>query len=288
MASKEVIISAGSYRSPHLLILSGVGDSAVLTKYDIPVVFDAPDVGAHFYDHNFTALYWKLKTPGTALGDAILTAPQFFYGLPCDYLAYWHDPAVAVAAKDEGADEDTVRSLADPERCHTEHFTIYAVAGHAPASIYKTDGATATTAIMGMTPTSRGSITISSADPTVAPVIDPNYFGTEADRVAIRNTMRKVLQGMLETEEGKSIVEAELTDTPGYSDEAIDARIRASGGTAFHPSGSCSMGKVVDGQCRVIGLDSLRVVDASIIPLPIAAHTQATVFALAEKAADMI
>jgi len=107
------------------------------------------------------------------------------------------------------------------------------------------------------------------SDPTAHPAIDPNYYATDAD-LAIRNETRKILGWMLSTSVGQSIIEGGLTDHAGDMDKAIDARF-------YHPGGTCAMGKVVDGACRVMGMNGLRVVDASIIPLPIGVH-QATVY----------
>jgi len=216
-----------------------------------------------------------------------LSAPQFSIGLPCDWLAFAHDPAVPATAQLEGADAVSVRHLSHPERCHTEIFFNYVPAGKG-ARKYKPDGRTITSMIVSLTPTSRGSVTLSSASPTAHPVIDPNYYATEADRVAIRTGVRNVLASMLSTPLGQSIVEAELTEHVGDTDGAIDARVEEHGAGFYHPAGTCAMGKVVDGACRVVGVGGLRVVDASIMPLPLGAHYQATVYALAEKAADGI
>jgi len=137
-----------------------------------------------------------------------------------------------------------------------------------------------------MTPTSRGSVSLASADPNANPVIDPNYYATEADRIAIRTGVRRVLKSMLSTSAGQSIVQAELTEHEGDTDEAIDARVEEYEATFYHPGGTCAMGKVVDGACKIAGVNGLRVVDASIIPLPLGAHYHATAYALPEKAAD--
>ncbi|KAF8512206.1 hypothetical protein JB92DRAFT_2930079 [Gautieria morchelliformis] len=287
LASKEVILSAGAYRSPQLLMLSGVGPASTLSRHGILIVLHAPDVGAHLHDHLAVPLYWKLKVPDTAMGGAALSGPVFKFGLPSDWLAFWHDPAVPAAAEAEGADARTVAHLKHPTCCHAEMFTSYTATGSG-ARKYKSNGATATTTVVNMTPTSRGSVSIASADPEDMPVIDPNYYATEADRVALRNAVRKMLVSMLNTEQGHALVEAELTEHRGSSDAAIDARVVEWGATLYHPAGSCAMGKVVDGQCRVIGLERLMVVDASIIPLPLGGHYQATVYALAEKVADPI
>jgi choline dehydrogenase-like flavoprotein len=168
-----------------------------------------------------------------------------------------------------------------PERCHTEIFFSYIPAGKG-ARKYKPDGQTITSTILSLTPTSCGSFTL-SADPTAHPVIDPNYYTTEAVRVAIRTGVRNILASMLSTALGQSIVEH-----VGDTDKAIDARVEGYGTGFYYSGGTCAMGKVVDGACRVVGVDGLRVVDTSIMPLPLEAHYQATVYALAEKAADGI
>ncbi|KAJ5086982.1 hypothetical protein NUU61_008289 [Penicillium alfredii] len=144
-----------------------------------------------------------------------------------------------------------------------------------------------------MLPTSRGSISLTSKDPLAAPRIDPNYYATELDRTAIRAGVRHVPQVYQETEALKDVIEAE-TPPEGYpplrtdsSDEEIDARVRR-GNTFFHPGGSCAMDKAVDSVWRLYGVKGLRVVDASVLPTPIAAHYQICTYTLAERAADFI
>jgi choline dehydrogenase-like flavoprotein len=145
-----------------------------------------------------------------------------------------------------------------------------------------------------MQPTSRGRISISSSNPLDPPVIDPNYYASEVDRVQMRRGVREVLKLMYETVEGKSIVESEVAPeglpvlTTESTDEEIDARVRRVGITFYHAGGSASMGKVVDSECRVVGVRGLRVVDASVLPVSVSAHYQVPVYAVAERAADMI
>ena len=287
-ASKEIVLCAGAYRSPQLLLLSGVGPASSLAAHDIPLVRDLPAVGQNLHDHFSLPLYWELKERGSAMDaapDAKLSAPQFYLGLPADWMAYEHETPVLSAAQREGADDVSLRHLSHPQRCHTEIFFAYVPAGPG-ARKYQPDGKTMTSMILSMTPTSRGSVTLASADPTANPAIDPNCYATEADRVAIRTAVRKVLASTLSTPLGQSIVQAELTEHAGDTDAAIDARVGEYGNTFYHPAGTCAMGSVVDGACRVVGLNGLRIVDASVIPLPLGAHYQATVYALAEKAAD--
>jgi len=145
-----------------------------------------------------------------------------------------------------------------------------------------------------MLPTSRGSITLASSNPSDAPIIDPNYYATEFDRVLFRTGIRKVIQLMLGTSEGQSFVASEMPP-PGFeplgldaSDAEIDARVRRAANTFYHPAGSAAMGSVVDTDLKVYGIGGLRVVDASILPVAICAHYQVPVYALAEQAADII
>jgi choline dehydrogenase len=112
---------------------------------------------------------------------------------------------------------------------------------------YKQDGQTISSMVLAMTPTFRGSVNITSANPTAIPVIDPNYCATKADCVAIRMGVKKVLKSVLSTSIGHSIFEAELTDHVGDMDDAIDGWVQEYGGGFYHPSGTCAMGKVVDG-----------------------------------------
>lgn len=135
------------------------------------------------------------------------------------------------------------------------------------------DGTYITSAVLGMATSSRGSITISSSDPSAAPVIDPNFYATETDRAGIRAGVREVMRVLHETPEGRAMVSGE-TPPEGYpelhystsTDEETDARVRRAGNTFYRPAGSASMGKVVDTELRVIGVKGLRVVGASVIP----------------------
>jgi choline dehydrogenase-like flavoprotein len=155
------------------------------------------------------------------------------------------------------------------------------------------DGTAITVGELNLLPTSRGSVRLASADPLADPLIDPNYFATEADRVVLRQAMRLTMRAF-ETPEGQEIVEREFIPegmtvlTSKSSDAELDARIKKTAATWFHPAGSASMGKVVDTDLKVIGVKKLRVCDVSVLPCPIGAHYQVVSYALAEQAADMI
>ena len=134
---------------------------------------------------------------------------------------------------------------------------------------------------------------LASADPSADPLIDPNYYATEADRVVLRAGIRLAMRA-LETPDGQTIVDEEVVPkgfealTSKSSDEEIDKRVKRSAATWFHPAGSAAMGKVVDTDLRVIGIKGLSVVDASVLPCPIGAHYQVVTYAIAEQAAEII
>ncbi|GFP59598.1 4-pyridoxate dehydrogenase [Trichoderma asperellum] len=297
-ASREIILSCGTYRTPQVLMLSGIGAREDVTRHNIPLTVDCPEVGRNFHDHLAVCLWWKLRHPerGLALGTPEWKGLAYSKGLPSDWIAFSQVPIgiISRALNADGEDPDA-HGLLKPERCHLETLVAYAPAGAQLADVaIPLDGTHITTAVLGMTPTSRGTVTITSNDPETPPKIDPNYYATEADRQALRYGIRQALRLLQETQSGSSIIENEVSPA-GYptlnassTDAEIDARVKRVGNTFYHAGGSASMGKVVDTQLRVYGVDRLRVVDASVIPLPIAAHYQAAVYAIAEKAADLI
>lgn len=297
----EVLLCGGSYRSPQVLMLSGIGPKDELARHNIPQQVESPWVGRNFHDHQMVFRYWKLRHPekGLAMGSPALTDPAFLKGNPADWLATLTVPANglrAALAKDEGnptVSDDHV--LLKGPRSHLEMNVLYGVFGAEQIGLdVPLDGSAIMSYYMACLPSARGSISLASADPTAHPVIDPNYCGTEADRFVMREGWRVLSRLMFETPEGQELVADEIVPE-GHkclpstaADAEIDQRIKIGGVSCSHPGASCSMGKVVDAECRVRGVQGLRVVDASVIPVPLAAHYQAPVFALAEQAVDMI
>lgn len=298
-ASKEIVISAGAYRTPQILMLSGIGPKEELQRHGISVLVEQPHVGQNFHDHLAVAFAFKLRHPekGQAIGTPLWSDPAYQLGLPADWIVLDRISVDAVkqALTIDGCNTEAKHPLLDPSSAHTENLVIYAPAGapltntHVPM-----DGTHMGAIMMPLLVDSRGSITLNSADPQDHPLIDPNYLATETDRTVMREGVKKVLRLFYDTADGQAMVKEE-NPPPGFdalrinsSDEDIDARVRSQGRTLFHAGGSASMGKVVDTNLKVKGVAGLRVVDASVIPIPIGAHYQVCTYAVAEQAADII
>lgn len=290
IASKEVIICCGALRTPQLLMLSGIGPKSELSKHNIKQIAELP-VGQHLHDHGSINIVWKLKNPekGYAFGSPAFNKPEYATGNPMDWMA-------TGAAPDEhlhkAASVDGTTFESGP-RTDYEVTVMYAITAAAPVEMAPMDGTHFTTGVLCLSPTSRGTVTLASDKATDNAIIDPRYFTTEHDRAVIRAGMRLTLQAM-ESEALKDYVEGE-TPPPGMprisstsSDAELDKRVNAMSWSWFHTGGTASMGKVVDTQCRVYGVEGLRVVDTSIMPLSITAHLQAPTYAVAELAADLI
>ncbi|KAI1310326.1 GMC oxidoreductase [Xylaria venustula] len=297
ISSQEVIVAAGAYRTPQLLMLSGIGPRETLEKHGIDVKVESPHVGKNFNDHVKVHLNWKLKDPskGYAIGSGnpIFTQPEFATGVPLSYVAGTNinrDALEAAIAKDEGENAVTPEHyLLKRDWALMETLTLYL--GSPPVGV---DGAHISSALMALKPTSRGTVTIASKDPKDAPLLDPNYFATEVDKAIWRHSLRKVAELMTGDTALGQVVSGE-TPYPGFepirpdsTDEYLDKRVEAHAGSTFHGSSSCSMGKVVDTDLRVKGAQNLRIVDASVFPISVGAHIQAAVYALAEQAAVII
>ena len=235
---KEIICAAGSYRTPQLLMLSGIGPKNTLSQLNIPVLADNSEIGCNLFDHLELTQYWKLRDPsaGYALGsnNPIFTQPQYGLGVPIDWVIKTDVPKDGLAealAADGHASLPDKHPLLRSKRAVMEHLVVYAAASPADPAI-PLNGSHIASTLVHLLPTSTGSVSINSADPTSNPVINPQYLSTEADRYAWRMGLRRTAQLFLGTDAGQSLVESETPpdafrpirlDSP---DAYLDARTR--------------------------------------------------------------
>ena len=298
-ATKEVIVCCGTFRTPQLLMLSGIGPATELEKHGIRMIVDAPDVGANYFDHASLFQFWKLRDPGPAdaMGGPSWTVnPLFSNGLPCDWIVFSSvdteilDPALEA---DGIVTETGKQSLR--ERVHLGLKIVYAPVGAQHMGVdAPMNGQYIASSTMVMLPTSRGTISLASKNPADNPVIDANIYSTRVDKTVLHTGIRKMVHALTETEMGKAVIEREVPPKgmpvlgAGSSEEEIGQRVRRVGGNYFHAAGSVAMGRVVDAGLRVKGVEGVRVVDASVLPVPVSGYPQACLYMLAEKAADLI
>lgn len=292
-ARREIILCAGAIKTPQILMLSGVGPADLLSKYNIPILLDNPEVGRNYFDHFALFQVWKLRNPeeGLSMGTPKWEDQAFYKGLPCDWAVNEGTPAnLLKPALEADAKSGKVTDQSLLDRCLVETMVIYSPVG-APVP---TDGSFVSTSVMLLLPTSRGSVYINSDSPVDAPAIDTNFYDTETDRTALIHGVRRVIKALLGTSAGKSYIESEGAPTgmPALTEESsdadIDTRIRMTGLSHAHSAGTAAMGKVVDAELRIKGVKGLRVADASIFPVAVGGHPQATLYGVAEQAADLL
>src|SRR5450830_133244 len=282
-ARREVLLCSGAIASPQILQRSGVGPAALLRSVGVPVVLDLPGVGANLQDHLEIYQQYECRQP-VSLAPALRLHKQPAIG------AEWLLMGTGIGATNQfeaGGFIRTDDSYAWPNIQY--HFLPVAINynGSNPIKVHSFQAH-----IGSMRSPSRGHIQIRSKDPSEYPSILFNYMSTEQDwrefRAGIRITRNIMRQPALAPYVGKEI-------SPGIevqTDEELDAFVREHAETAYHPCGSCSMGvgemAVVDAEGRVHGLQSLRVIDASIMPEIVTGNLNAPTIMIAEKISDLI
>ena len=285
-ADAEVLLCAGAVQSPHILQLSGVGDPDDLSRHGIAVVHPLKGVGANLQDHLDVCLSWECPQPITlySLRKGLIRT----LGIGLNYMLFKKGLG-RIQGLESGA---FLRSRPDLDRPDLQVHTVLAVMqDHGKVQVNK-DGFTFH--VCQLRPESRGKVGLKSADPLDDPAISANYLATEEDRRALREGV-KMMRKVAEQPALKPYISAELFPGPAVQTDAeIDAWIRASSETIYHPVGTCRMGvagdpmAVVDAECRVQGIAGLRVVDASVMPTLVGGNTNAPTIMIAEKVSDAI
>jgi choline dehydrogenase len=269
-----------------VLMLSGIGAADELRKHDIPVVHDLPGVGQNLQDHLETYVQHACLQPITLYPVMKNPLRQLLVGMQ------WTFFGTGPGATNHFEAGGFIRSRAGVEHPDLQYHFLPIAASYDGSQAAQGHGFQAH--VGPMRPTSRGHVKLKSRDPRQSPAILFNYMQTEGDRqemrAAIRLTREIFAQKAFDPYRGP-----ELSPGPAVKTDAeIDAHIRKMGESAYHPSCTCKMGlpsdpfAVVDGQARVHGLESLRVVDASIMPNVVSGNLNAPTIMLAEKLSDAI
>ena len=282
-ASKEVILSAGSIGSPHLLQLSGIGDTQALEKAGVEVKHHLPGVGQNLQDHLEFYFQYKCKQPITLNGKLGL----FSKGL---IGAKWLLTRKGLGSTNHFESCAFIRSKPGVEWPDIQYHFLPAAMRYDGRSAFAGHGFQVH--VGHNKPKSRGSVTIASADPTQPPKIVFNYLEHQDDiegfRACVRLTREIIEQPAFDNFRGEEIQPGQQVQT----DEQIDAFVRQAVESAYHPSCSCKMGEdamaVVNSNTQVHGMQSLRVVDSSIFPTIPNGNLNAPTIMVAEKAADII
>ena len=286
-AGSEVIVTAGAIGSPKLLMLSGIGPAKHLRDKDVAVVRDLAGVGQNLHDHFSTDVTWVLNGPHSYDKYKKL---HWKLAAGIQYYAFNSGP-VASNIVEAGAFWWGNRKQ---EKTPDLQFHFLAGAGVEKGVGDVPGGNGATCNSYYTRPKSRGSVTLQSNNPGDAPIIDPNSFAEPYDLERHIEAI-KITQEVGRSRSMQRFVAAEHFPGPACKtkQDYIETS-RASARSSYHPVGTCKMGgvrdemAVVDTQCRVRGIDALRVCDSSIMPRVVSSNTNAPTIAMAEKAADLI
>ena len=285
-ANREVILSAGSIGSPHILQVSGIGDSDKLNRHGIETIHELKGVGKNLQDHLMFRPVYKVKNLKSLNSKINSLIGNFFIGL--EYVFKQSGPMTMGASQVCGF----VKS--DPSRATPNlQFHVQPISTDilGASKMHDFDGITPTVA--NVRPTSRGEINIASKDSRDNPKIKMNYLSTQEDRDVAAKALKIVRNIMMNTKTFKKYEPEEYR--PGThitDDEELVKAASNHAQTIFHPVGTCKMGKgeeaVVNDKLQAHGLQNLRVVDASIMPNITSGNTNAPTIMIAEKASDMI
>jgi choline dehydrogenase len=275
--SGELILSAGAYQSPHLLLLSGVGPADELQQFGIRPVLDLPDVGRNLQDHVGALLAYTTRTEHPLFGDSS-TAEEELRSTGFGPMTWTEAGAF-------------VRSQPGLEQTDLQFHAALGVSldeGLAPATNPGISFGPYVTS-----PDSRGSVRLRTAEPYSKPRIQHNFLTEQSDRVKMRNGIRIALEIARQSALTEHLLDPSADAQRGLiphgdSDAEIDQYLAGRAFAFWHPCASCAIGKVTDPELRVYGLDNLRVADASVIPREISGNTNAPCIMIGERVATFI
>lgn len=286
LARREVVVAAGSIGSPQILMLSGIGPGRHLQEHGIAVVADVAGVGENLHDHPYTTCTYR-TAPENSLNPQLRGVRVAWHAL--NYYVAKRGPLT------NGASQATALTRALPDAPCPDLQIVFRPMSH----VFDSSGKIAPDPVPRVTggvayvrPKSRGRLLLKSSDPRQAPAMFANYLSVASDEEGLLTGL-KLVRRIFQTEPIKSRMLGE--DAPGdacRTDNDLREYLHKAANTFCHPSGTCKMGQdamaVVDERLRVRGIESLRVIDASIMPALPSAGPAPAVFMIAEKGADLI
>ena len=274
----EIILSSGSINTPQLLLLSGIGP--IDTQLNIPNLIDLPDVGQNLQDHLEIYIQMACKTDDTL----------YTYNQPINKISSgieWFQGTHGVCSTNHFEIGGFIRSKEGIKHPDIQyHFLAGAVEKQSSIKSKHAFQVHCGT----MRPKSRGFIKLNPENPTGPPIIQPNYFSEYQDIVDFKNSIKLTLE-ILNAKPLQKYLDYYLypfNDIDNMTDDYLEEIIRDNVESAYHPTSTCAMGKVVDTNCLVYGTNNLRVVDASIMPSVVSGNTNGPTIMIAEKASDII
>jgi choline dehydrogenase-like flavoprotein len=283
-ARREVILAAGAFQTPQLLMLSGVGDQVALAKLGIASVHHLPGVGQNLQDHPDFIFNYKSDNPNFS-SLSLRGIGRILSGI-AQYRRERRGPMTSNFAECGGF----LKTRPELEIPDVQlHLGMALTDDHGRKRHF---GGGFSCHVCLLRPKSRGTVALQNADPLAAPLIDPNFLG-EADDLETMVAGFKVTRRLLDTPAMRALQKEDVATRNITTDDDIRAALRARVDTIYHPVGTCKMGRddpmaVVDPTLKVHGIDGLRVVDASIMPTLVGGNTNAPTIMIGEKAADTI
>ena len=283
-ARLEVVMAAGTFQTPQLLELSGIGRADVLARLGIEMRMEAPGVGENYIDHYATRMNWRVR------GAVTLNEMSRGWRLVREVARYYGQRR-GILTLGTGLVHGFVKTRPEMDRPDAQYFFMHASYANAAERILdRAPGMTI--GVSQLRPESVGSVHAQSPDPHAAPAIRPNFLDRRVDQECIARAM-KIARRIVGQPAMRHYIAHEMSPGDAVQDDAawLDFA-RHNGQTIYHPVGTCRMGSdaqaVVDSRLRVNGLHGLRVVDASVIPKIVSGNIQAAVMMVAEKGADLI
>ncbi|KAF1989738.1 GMC oxidoreductase [Aulographum hederae CBS 113979] len=315
-ASKEIILSSGSYCSPAILLRSGIGPAKELAAINIDTIVDSPGVGKNLQDHMIVFIFYEVKDAGLTNdyqvyhGDAFAATYKQWKEEKKGFLAKFPFGAFAYARLDERLKDEPLWKNAQrkegrdpmglaPNQPNVEFFSTECYGGPKQLIDFPVDNKHCFSIIAELfSPHSHGTVTIKSSDPMEIPVVDHRYLEDPLDMLVLSEACRFANEIVIKGKGTKDVVKGswpeKLTHHAYTKREEWEPYVRENATTCYHPGGTCKMGlpddpmAVLDERLRVRGVEGLRVADVSVMPRLNQGHTQMPAYAIGEKCADML